>query len=392
MTVVDMRYSIIRVVFEFPPIIGGSVTHITELSKAINPFLRQQIILAPAFGGHKEFDTKFPIPIIRSPYTRFLSFGDFAVPSPILFSYAHTVVRKINDLLKEHPIDIVHVHGPMLGAFIKFFMGLFDLHTPLVIMQHGYGVERSVGHAISRWLTGILVSLFPPDYFLLLDDGTQIENVERFLNRRQIPYKIVLHGINADFFRCEESQKEDRRFAILFPHRPERVKRPDLALQIFKRFLRMTKQRDIRLILLASRDAKDLKKIAAKNSVRQYVEFAEKQDVLGVKGYMDSSDVVIGTSLESNMNRAIEEAMACGKPTVVFDSGGTSRLIRHKVNGVLIKLGDVESFAKELKLLYDNPTLREKLGKNGRETIVKDRSWEARVKKELTVYREVMSS
>jgi glycosyltransferase involved in cell wall biosynthesis len=60
-------------------------------------------------------------------------------------------------------------------------------------------------------------------------------------------------------------------------------------------------------------------------------------------------------------------------------------------NGLLVKPGDIADFAKKLKVLYENPDLRAKLGRNARETIIKERSWDTRIKKELEVYEKVLS-
>jgi len=64
--IVAQRISVIRVVFEFYPIKGGSVTHILELSKHVDPYIESQVIIAPDFGKEcKDFDASYPIPIIR---------------------------------------------------------------------------------------------------------------------------------------------------------------------------------------------------------------------------------------------------------------------------------------------------------------------------------------
>jgi glycosyltransferase involved in cell wall biosynthesis len=43
--------------------------------------------------------------------------------------------------------------------------------------------------------------------------------------------------------------------------------------------------------------------------------------------------------------------MACGKPVVVFDRGGTNKLIKHMENRLLVKPGDIDDFAEKLKVL-----------------------------------------
>lgn len=106
--------------------------------------------------------------------------------------------------------------------------------------------------------------------------------------------------------------------------------------------------------------------------------------------YISISDVVIATSLYSNMNRSVQEAMACEKPVIAFDSGTTRNLIKHMENGLLAKSGDIDSFVDNILLLYNNEELRKKIGMNARKTTVTTRNWDERIKTELDVYRRVL--
>ena len=60
-------------------------------------------------------------------------------------------------------------------------------------------------------------------------------------------------------------------------------------------------------------------------------------------------------------------------------------------NGILVEPGDTDGFADALALLYHNPNLRDELGRKARETIIEKRSWDKRIKKELSVYEQVLS-
>jgi glycosyltransferase involved in cell wall biosynthesis len=111
-----------------------------------------------------------------------------------------------------------------------------------------------------------------------------------------------------------------------------------------------------------------------------------------VRKWLGLASVVIATSLESNLNRSVQEAMACAKPVVVFASGGTDTLIQNMKNGITLQSGDTAEFARRLKLLYQDQELRTTIGQNARETIVNYRSWTARIAQELRVYEEITGS
>jgi len=313
---------------------------------------------------------------------------------PVLFLYAIRAAKAVKSLLKEQPYDVIHTHGLQLGCFLGFLLLLQGIRIPHVVMQHGYlgirGYERyHIRRMISRQLTKVLMRLFPADYYLVLDDGTEIQTLIKLFHELQLRHRIVYHGIDTDFFR-PDSHETSADFVILFPHRLESWKRPDLAIEIFERFLTISQAPRARLVMLgpATESIGERRMFAMRNG---QVNFVGLQPLERVRDYLRSSRVVIGTSLESNMNRAISEAMACGKPVVVFDSGGTRRLIRHMFNGILVRPGDIDEFAAQLNLLYNNPSLCEEIGKNARETILAERSWERRIETEIAVYREAVS-
>jgi glycosyltransferase involved in cell wall biosynthesis len=60
--------------------------------------------------------------------------------------------------------------------------------------------------------------------------------------------------------------------------------------------------------------------------------------------------------------------MAFGIPTVATSYGTTPLLIAHMQNGLLVKTED--EWVKSLKTLIEDPSLRAKIGKNARKTIV----------------------
>ena len=83
--------------------------------------------------------------------------------------------------------------------------------------------------------------------------------------------------------------------------------------------------------------------------------------------------------------------MACEKPVVVFNNNGNmSNLINNMENGILIDSGNIDDFVESLLLLYHNPNLRSKIGINARKMILENRSWERRIKKELSVYQDTV--
>ncbi|MPN45446.1 hypothetical protein SDC9_193013 [bioreactor metagenome] len=72
------------------------------------------------------------------------------------------------------------------------------------------------------------------------------------------------------------------------------------------------------------------------------------------------------------------------------NNGNMSNLIKNMEDGILVDSGNIDNFVESLVLLYNNPDLRSQIGRNARKTIIENRSWGNRIKKELSVYQEII--
>ena len=78
------------------------------------------------------------------------------------------------------------------------------------------------------------------------------------------------------------------------------------------------------------------------------------------------ADIHVSMSLVENFNMAAAESIVCGVPSIAFfDTYGTSELIKHKHNGLLVNQSDsVDGLELSLKKLMDDKELRQYLSKN----------------------------
>ena len=69
---------------------------------------------------------------------------------------------------------------------------------------------------------------------------------------------------------------------------------------------------------------------------------------------------------------ALMEAMSAGLPVVASSTGGIPELVNHDHNGFLVPPGDPQALADALERLAVDAALRDRLGRAGRETIVRE--------------------
>lgn len=377
------EYSVLRVVWDFAPKTGGSITHIKELSLKINPFLEKQVIVAPYCDNCQIFDKSFPIQVIRMkvPLVDKINF-----PLLAYALYSLSIRNRLINIIEENDINIIHFHDELLASLLNPFLRKYFPYLKIVVMSHGWYDKKTRGLAISYRVARRVIPLNAPDWSIILNDGTQIEDLKSIINKK-VPIDIVYHAIDTDYFKPSNEYTCSDSFVVLFPHRPILVKRPDLAIKIFKQFMDMINDKSVQLVFLGAKNLNDLKTLAHDEGIECNVQFLDFLSGDALVDFINTSSVVIGTSLNSNNGRAIQESMSCQKPVVAFNiDSNMSNLIKNMENGILIESASIAEFANSLVLLYNDPLLRQKIGINARDTIIKHRSWEDRVKKELSVY------
>jgi glycosyltransferase involved in cell wall biosynthesis len=100
---------------------------------------------------------------------------------------------------------------------------------------------------------------------------------------------------------------------------------------------------------------------------RQLRQMARQDARLSLAGVYDRTDVsrvlqgldvvVVPSVWYENSPNAILEAFAHRTPVVASDVGGMAELVRHEETGLLFKMGDTESLARQLQRLLDSPHL-----------------------------------
>lgn len=89
--------------------------------------------------------------------------------------------------------------------------------------------------------------------------------------------------------------------------------------------------------------------------------------------------------------KSLIEATAIGRPIITTQSIGCKDTVDDGVNGFLIAPKEVEPLVEKLRLLIDDPTLRQKMGKAAREKAEKDFSLDVVIEKHLSIYQELVN-
>ena len=104
---------------------------------------------------------------------------------------------------------------------------------------------------------------------------------------------------------------------------------------------------------------------------------------------LHSSDILVHCSLREGLARVLPQAMLAGKPAISFDIDGAKEVVNENT-GRLIEPEDVEGLTDACDELIRDKALRERLGTNARQSVVKKFAPDTMVDTIEAVYRKLL--
>lgn len=115
----------------------------------------------------------------------------------------------------------------------------------------------------------------------------------------------------------------------------------------------------------------ELMELATSLNLNASVKFVGNLPSEDLPGYLTSMEVYVSTSLsDAGLASSTMEAMACGLPAIVTDSGENRLWITDGLDGYVIPIGDSKLLADKIVELISDANLRKKFGVRGRQIIV----------------------
>jgi glycosyltransferase involved in cell wall biosynthesis len=124
--------------------------------------------------------------------------------------------------------------------------------------------------------------------------------------------------------------------------------------------------------------------------------FANKENIIltGIKDdlapYYKAMDVYVLPSVTETTSLTTMEAMACGIPVIATPVGFVKEYISPSVNGFLFPKKNSYTLSKKIEFMIENEEKREKMGKNARETIVDNYTWDKTANGIKNIINELM--
>ena len=297
--------------------------------------------------------------------------------------YAMALAVKMASVAREEKLDLLHTHYAIphaLSAYLAREM-ISPQRLRIVCTLHGTDVT----------LVGADPSYQPLAHFLLeaCDAVTSVSNWLTETAKHSFSLQRDVHAIynfvDTDEYR-RVGQVAGNRPAVVHISNFRPVKRAVDVIEIFKK---VRDNKPARLIMVG--DGPDRPRAAARAhalGIASDVSFVGVTE--SVVDILSDADVFLLPSEMESFGLAALEAMACEVPVIAANVGGLGEVVEDGRAGYLLPLGDIEGMAARAVEILNDPELRERMGRRGRDIAAEKFSPQTALKAYMNLYASVL--
>lgn len=393
---------------EFPPnIYGGAGVHIDFLSHELEKLAKVEV---RCFGDQKEDKGNMHVEGITSCLTKMEDKENEHI------KMFHNLSKNVEMAQATPKADIVHCHTwytHMAGVFTREL-----LQVPLILTTHSLETHRpwkieqlGNGYFLSRWIETNAYKT--ADGVIAVSEQMKEDVIEAYGVAPE-KVKVIHNGIDPEFYKPTFNNDLLMELGIdpsipfvLFVGRITRQKGISQLISAAKYF-----NKDCQVVLCAG--APDTEEIAKETEELIADLCAEREGVIlisemlprdKIKVLYSHARVFACPSLYEPFGIINLEAMSCETPVVGSHVGGIPEIIVEGESGYLIPLESIsrtdfnpahpetfqKAFAAKINVLLEDEALATKMGKSGRERVLKQFSWESIAKTTFNYYQEVIA-
>ena len=398
----------------FLPIIDGVTVSGLQRLKVLSKWGHEVVLFCPDYSG---LESDYPnwrdytgniLPGVKVVNLKSDSFLGLDYEPNVTFSSYSTVVR---ELQKFQP-DIIHVDEPerlYVGGFwrrggisyakkagipcvsffrtnfLDYFGDYFPLPLPILATVK-YLLKKLIVWIYNSYDLTLVSSKIT--YSKIIKLGIKNAQYDNLISFDAASFKDSL--IQPDFFKSSYGLSQvDNLVKVVFLGRLYPDKGWDFTLAAFET---MSRQLDLtKVAIIIAGDGPMREEIAVKLSkLAPYVHLLGRVLPEAVPALLVNCDLHVTTSEKETRGLTVLEAFAAGIPVIAPQSGGVVENIQDGSNGYLYTPSDRADFIGKLKLLLENPNLRQQMGKNA-QISVREYSWEHSIQNLVNIWHQAIS-
>lgn len=298
---------------------------------------------------------------------------------------------KLRSLLRSLKPDILHAHYAGRNGTLAAFSGFH----PFVLTAWG----SDILFAGRSGIKGLLVRYALAKADLITCDADHMKNAMMELGANPEKIRIVYFGIDTKAFEPGPRDEAISRTlnlggapTVISTRSLKPVYDIDTLIWAIPRVLE--KKRDAVFIIGGTGSEEErLKRMASDLGVASSIRFVGWVAQEEMIGYLRAADVYVSTSLsDGGISSSTAEAMACGIPVVVTNTGENGKWVRDGREGFLIPVRSPDVLAEKILVLLDDEEARNRMGRSGRAAIVERNDYEREMDRMEKIYEENLAA
>jgi glycosyltransferase involved in cell wall biosynthesis len=299
-------------------------------------------------------------------------------------------LRRAKKLLKEKEIELVHHMLPAVFNYTFSPLALLDkdLKQSFIfgpVSAHYY--KRPASEQVLLPLTSRLHKATVKKCDRMIAITNQIKELYAGIaNEERIC--VIPFGVDTEVFKPGFSQRQRDELEILYSGSLYPLKGVDYLIRAMADVVKSGLK--ARLTIVGDGQQKgELIMLAGKLAISGSVVFEGFVPYSSMPQYYNRCDVFCFPTLGEPFGKAMVEAMACGKPVIASDVGGSTEIVRNGIDGILVPPASPKAIASAIQQMK-NEDKRRRMGQEARTVAVKDFSWDTVSSKYHRLYSELL--
>jgi len=382
--------------WEFPPrLVGGLGRHVDALTRALVAAGHEVHVVSRSHPDAPEEEHRGGLHVIRvDPSPPFVPFDDLV---PWVLAFNTSVLAAAARVLRAHPIDVVHAHDWLVASAAIGAAKTFDL--PLVATVHATEYGRHQGHLpgpMNRLIHGIEGWFVEHADRALVCSTYMNEQVRTLFGVPPSRLETIPNGVAVDELAppadevraLRRTLADDDTHLVLFAGRLEYEKGVQTVLYALERLVEQVGA--VRFLIAGIGTYSDeLRQLVDELGLAHRVHFTGFLEERALRLHYAAADVAVAPSLYEPFGLVATEAMACGTPVVVSDTGGLREIVADGT-GLTFPPQDAEQLAARIAEVLTDRELAMRLVARGRERIRERYDWTDVATRTAAAYRETL--
>ena len=309
--------------------------------------------------------------------------------TPYLLSWG--IHHHFDEIVKSYMPTVIHAHWALPEGFSAIKLAK-RYSIPVIVNLRGSDIH-TLPYLSKRLHVMTSEVLTQADSLVAVSNSLRKQAKDQF-NLTQ-PIKVVYNGCDVKQFQqnwCSRGEIRnrfgisDRHILLLYVGSILPAKGMRELVEVIGTIL--LRRKDVRLMLIGiGKYQKRMKELVHQAGLSEYVHFVGSVKHEKISDWLSAGDIFVFPSYKEGLPNAVLEAMACELPVVATKVGGIPEAVREGKTGYLVAPKDVAGLVEAIEKLIRDPDYAQKMGKNGRQRVLDEFSWDQHTEKMMALYR-----